>query len=753
MAATGAFPVVNTIAGGVGGPALATSVAMGAITNEDNGASVAAFSGSDYVSSGEVIWRLNPSNDWLTPVAGIGSTDEVGDSSEGAPGLRASLASAGMGGDSNGNLLEADAGTNRVRLVAAKTGTFFGQSMTAGHIYTIAGDGTMGDTGDGGPALKAELSGPQGVTGDAAGNVVITDTGNKAIRVVAAKTGTFYGKAMTAGDIYTVYTGTAASHLDNTAVSKSGNLVIDDSGGGTVLVLAEKTGTFYGQPMTAGKVYPVATVSGGSTSTVALDGAGNAVFSSENSSSQPVVQVLAASTGEFYGQAMTAGQVYTVAGGGSSTTDGVPALQASIYMGAVAVDGAGNLLVENGTQVVAAKTGTFYGKAMTAGDIYTIAGTGHFSYFSGDAGPATSATMLYTTGTAVDSAGNILMVDSGNGRVRVLAETTGSFYGQSMTKGDIYTIAGGGTQGGNGVPALQANLGYPISSLAIDKSGNVVVNSGSGAFVIAERTGLFYGLEMITGHVYDVGDFSANGPVNVTFDHYGNMVFSVVTPSPQGGSYTTVTVLAVKSGTFYGIAMTAGKFYQVAGASATWGCAPGGASPAATFGGVPGLKQLLCGSVYAVGDASGNLVLSVAGNNLVSVLADRTGMYYGQAMKAGYIYDVAGTGTRGVSGNGGPALKAELNQPNCVAVDGSGDIVVADTYNNEIRVVAEKTGVFYGVSMKAGDIYRVAGTGKPAFGGDGGLAVDAWFANPQSVSVTPTGGLLVSDDNRVRLIP
>ena len=60
--------------------------------------------------------------------------------------------------------------------------------MTSGDIYTVAGDGTAGYTGDGGPATSATLDGPQGVTVDAAGNLVIADTGNSVIRVVAAAT-------------------------------------------------------------------------------------------------------------------------------------------------------------------------------------------------------------------------------------------------------------------------------------------------------------------------------------------------------------------------------------------------------------------------------------------------------------------------------------------------------------------------------------------------------------------------------------
>jgi trimeric autotransporter adhesin len=70
--------------------------------------------------------------------------------------------------------------------VAETTGTFYGQPMTAGDIYTVAGNGVEGYAGDGGPATSAELDDPLGVTVDGAGNLVIADAGNDRIRVVAS---------------------------------------------------------------------------------------------------------------------------------------------------------------------------------------------------------------------------------------------------------------------------------------------------------------------------------------------------------------------------------------------------------------------------------------------------------------------------------------------------------------------------------------------------------------------------------------
>jgi DNA-binding beta-propeller fold protein YncE len=132
-------------------------------------------------------------------VAGDGT---FGFSGDGGPATSAELSVPdGVAADAAGNLVIADTGSARVRVAADRTGTLYGQPMTAGHIYTIAGDGTEGFSGDGGPATSAELYVPQGVAADAAGNLLIADTFNHRVRVVAASSGTFYGQPMTAGDI------------------------------------------------------------------------------------------------------------------------------------------------------------------------------------------------------------------------------------------------------------------------------------------------------------------------------------------------------------------------------------------------------------------------------------------------------------------------------------------------------------------------------------------------------------------------
>src|SRR5436305_15310176 len=123
-------------------------------------------------------------------------------------------------------------------------------------------------------------------------------------------------------------------------------------------------------------------------------------------------------------------------------------------------------------------------------------------------------------------------------------------------------------------------------------------------------------------------------------------------------------------------------------------------------------------------------------------------------MTARDSYMVAGNGTLQFSGDGGPATAAELPAPQGVAVDGAGNVVIADTTNSRIRVAAAGTGTFYGQPMTAGDIYTVAGSGKRAFSGDGGPAAKAALRSPYGIAADSAGDLLIADtfNSRARLV-
>ena len=638
-------------------------------------------------------------------IAGDGA---FGYSGDGGPATSAQLARpAGLATDSAGNLLIADSLDCVVRVVAVRSGTFYGQAMTAGDIYTIAGTGRRGYSGDGGPGTSANLSGPAGVTIDRAGNAVIADSGNSRIRVVAAHSGTFYGQAMTAGDIYTIAGtgrrrfsgdgGPAASaglrYPGGLTTDHAGNLVIADTGNHRVRVIAARSATFYGRAMTAGDIY---TIGGdgnqpgvGYPQGVAVDPAGNVVLADGY-----LVRVLAAWSGRFYCKEMTAGDVYPVAGNGQATSgNGGKAVDAEISdPDGVAVSAPESIIISASQQAqimaLATASGTFYGQPMKAGNIYTIAGDGT-SGFSGDGGAATAAELYGPYGPATDSAGNVVFADSLNNRVRVVANTSGTFYGQAMTAGNIYTIAGNGTSGfsGDGGPATSAELSFPTGA-GVDAHGNVVIADGSNnqLRVVAATTGRFYGQAMTAGNIYTIAGNGASGfsgdggpatsaEMDVhsapTVDSAGNVIFADAWNS-------VVRVVAAVSGTFYGVAMQAGDIYTVAGTGEFGLSGDGGPATSA---------NLESPHATAV-DSSGNLLIADYDSNRIRLVPDRSGTFYGQAMKAGHIYTIAGDGNVGFRGDDGPAASAWLNSPAGVAVDPAGDVLIADLGNARVREVA-----------------------------------------------------------------
>ncbi len=773
--------IISTVAGGTGGPGKATTVSLAG----PQSVVYDARTGDLYAPNLNAVQEVVPGTDQLTTVAGVGtfSDNPLGD---GGPAPTAAiLFPYGVTADSASNVLISDTGNQRIRVVAAATGTFYGRAMTAGDIYTIAGDGTAGFAGDGGPATHAKLANPKGMAVDAAGNVLIADAGNSRIRVVAAAAGTFYGRAMTAGDIYTIAgDGTAGfagdggpattaelSNPKGMAVDAAGNVLIADAGNSRIRVVAAATGTFYGRAMTAGDIYTIAGdgtagfAGDGSPATAAelaypagvtVDPSGNVLIADTDNSR---IRVVAAAAGTFYGRAMTAGDIYTIAGDGTPGFAGdsgrATAAELNLPCG-VTVGGAGNLVIadtnNNRIRVVAESSGTHYGQAMKAGDIYTVAGNGS-NGFSGDGRPATAARIGEPEGMAADVAGNMLIADTNNNRIRVVAESSGTHYGQAMKAGDIYTVAGNGSYGfsGDGRPAIEARLKSP-AGIAAGAAGNLLIaDAGNNRIrVVAERTGTFFGHAMKAGDIYTIAGspggrgYGGDGgpgtaakldfPQAVRVDTSGNVLIADTINS-------RIRVVAARTGTFYGQTMTAGDIYTIAGNGTDGYTGDGGPATAAGVFEPTGM----------VVDGAGNMLIADTGNNRIRVVAARTGTFYGQTMTAGDIYTVAGDGTPGFSGDGGPATVAELDLPGGVTVDTSGNVLIADTYNNRIRVVAASTGTFYGQAMTAGDIYTVAGNGTYGFNGDGGPATTAELGTPEAVAAD-AGNVLIADslNNRIR---
>jgi len=436
---------ITTVAGGGtslgdGGPATAASL------RSPSGVAVDA-AGNLYIAD-TMNYRIRKVSTAgiMTTVAGngvAGSSSVAGFPGVGWQATAAALSRpTGVAVDAAGNLYIADAYSSRIRWVTP-----------AGAIFTVAGNGTEGFSGDGGPSTSASLNGPYGVAVDAAGNLYIADYGNSRIRKVNSAGGTI---TTVAGNGIGAYSGdggpgTSASLWGpgGVAVDAAGNLYIADtmnyrirkvSPTGVITTVAGN-----GRYKFSGDGGPSTSAALHKPSGVAVDAAGNLYIADTYNNRIRKVS--------------TAGIMTTVAGNGLATFsgDGGPGTSASLPgPGGVAVDAAGNLYIADAWN-------HRIRQVSPAGIITTVAGNG-VAGFSGDDGPATGAALRQPTGVAVDAAGNLYIADVGNNRIRKVS-----------TAGIINTVAGGGSGGGgDGGPATAASLSGP-SGVAVDAAGNLYI--------------------------------------------------------------------------------------------------------------------------------------------------------------------------------------------------------------------------------------------------------------------------------------
>ncbi len=618
-------------------------------------------------------------------------------------------------------------------------------------IYSIAGNGSYGYSGDGGPALLADLNGPASSLLDSAGNLYIADSGNHVVRKVAASTGVITtiagnGTGGYSGDNGPA-TGAQLSYPAGIALDGQGNLYIADSENSVVRKVAAATGVI---STVAGNGTPGYGGDGGAATgaeldfpaAVALDGAGNLYIADTYNY---VIRKVNAS----------GGAISTVAGNHQWGYDGdggaATAAQLRDPWG-LALDSAGDLYIaDTANQVVrkvTAATGvisTFAGNGYGAGAIY--------GGYSGDGGPAASAELSEPFGVALDSAGNLYIADTYNQVIREVAATTGI----------ITTVAGGAppcySLSGDGGPAGSATLCYPQNVL-VDQTGNLYITSPSwnrvrlatapGAVPTATAPGAVPTATAATP-TFSAGAGSYASPQTVTIADstpgaaiYVTLDGSAPTTASQGYKGPidvsgNVTIRAVAVGPGYTSSAAAAAAYTitspptavirtVAGTGVSGFSGSGGPATSAQVGSIAGVAA----------DGAGNVYFADTANNVVWEVAAKTGI----------ASVVAGNGTPGYSGDGGAATSAMLNGPNSVAVDGSGNLYIADTHNNVIRKVTAATG----------EIATFAGDGQPGyFGGnlgDGGPAIDAQLNAPGSVALDSAGNLYIADtgNNRVRLV-
>ena len=351
------------------------------------------------------------------------------------------------------------------------------------------------------------------------------------------------------------------------------------------------------------------------------------------------------------------------------------------------------------------------------GDISTVAGgiphgaiepTTHGD--EGDGGAATTAYMSFPWAVAVDGAGNLFIADTFNSRIRRVDALTGI----------ITTYAGNGDYGssGDGGAATSATLSYPYG-VVVDGSGNVFIADTDNHRI--RRVDALSGIISTvvgTGEVGSAGDGGVatdahiDTPHGLALDGEGNLFIAdyddhrVRRVDAFSGIITTVAGTGVLDFSADGVVATSAALYS------PWAVAV---------------------------DSAGNLFIADStANRIMRVDAVTT-----------IISTYAGTGAHGYAGDGAAADRAELDTPNGIAVDGEGNLFIAEYDGHRVRRVDATSGL---ISTYAGT--GAVWEGFSDEGGDGGIATDARLGSPTAVAFDRDGNLFIADagNNRIRRV-
>lgn len=327
----------------------------------------------------------------------------------------------------------------------------------------------------------------------------------------------------------------------------------------------------------------------------------------------------------------------------------------------------------------------------------TAAGAGTLGY-SGDGSTATAATLAAPSAVAYDASGNLFLADANNHVIREVVKSSGN----------IVTVAGMGVAGfgGDGGAATSAYLDTP-TGIAVDASGNLYIADSHNQRI-----------RKVTGTT--ISTIAGTGTAGFSGDGGGALSAALNLPSAVAVDGSgTVYIADTNNHRIRGITGT--TISTIAGIGEQNFSGDGGAATSAALDSPTGVAV----------DASGNIYIADRHNHRI------------REVSAGIISTVAGSGTPtfagGFSGDGSSATAAMLAKPSGVAVDGAGNVYIADTNNQRVRELA------------GGTVTSVAGIGDQGFAGDGGTASSAVLNAPRSVASDSSGNLALAEPSNQRV--
>ena len=576
----------------------------------------------------------------------VGPWGTGGYSGDGGPATAAQLNKPlGVALDNNGNVFIADMGNQRIRKVNA-----------AGIISTIAGIDSAGFSGDGGPATLAKLYGPANLKIDKYGNIFIADMDNQRIRKVDTLgiINTIAGNGFDSSGGLGGGTGdggpATAAELNlpsDIVIDEIGNVFFADSWNNRIrkVDISGIISTISGveTPGYSGDGFSATVAQLGNPTGLAFDKKGNTFIADSWNNRIRKVDI--------------SGIISTFAG--SYWGDGGAATQAALNSpSAIAADRLGNVYIAEDAYLVR--------KVNNEGVISTFAGGGNTSS-GGDGGPATNAGLFRPCGLAVDESRNVYIVEPFNYRIRKVD----SF-------GIISTFAGNGNPGysGDGGPATAAEI--KPAGVAVDRIGNVYIAEGYNGIIRKVNTSgiisTIAGITVICGYIGQgiidtiYGGDSGDGglaitaafynPISIALDSSGNIYIS-----DEGNDRVRKIDTNGFVNTFAGVVL-GGSCTSLYGSGFS---GDGGLATAAQLSVPYGLTVDNSGNVY---------------------IADEDNRRIRKVNELSIISTFAGDGILGHSGDGGAATAAEISDPVGLTIDNSGNIYIADYYENRIRKVS-----------------------------------------------------------------